>query len=128
MAPSIRDAALAPESDPIDVDLSPVAGQLIENVEMFPFNNSVGCLAGLVPPTTDTISWFAHSDGKRYGVVHTLFGNDPASIYEKKIRQSSWTASLGGTAHKRQPIKDYISRNSLCQDQVYCIMETYDDN
>lgn len=108
MAPSISEAALTLESGPVEVDLSPVSAELIGHAEFFPMSDSVGITFGLVPATTDSVSWFTHKDGKRYGVVHTLFGKDPATTYKNKINGSSWTASMSGTAYKRQPIKEFL--------------------
>lgn len=123
MERSIRDAVLSLESDPVKIDLSTVANELIKNVELFPFNESVGFMAGLIPPTTDSVSWFLHKDGNGYAVIHTLFGTEAKDLYEKKIREQSWTASLSSITHKRQPIRDYIARNHLSEEFVYCIMD-----
>ena len=71
----------------------------------------------------DVVSYFEHSDGNRYCVVHTIFGEDFKNIYETKINNAIWSLSITHMTFMREIIKNYIKLNNCSDKFIFCIAE-----
>ena len=121
--PNLASIMLSHNNDAINVELSQIIkNELIKNVKYFPVIGVFSMFEHITGPSCDTVSYFQHDNDERYCVVHTIFGYDFKQIYEHKINNATWVASISSTAFKKDCIKDYIITNDCIINELICIM------
>ena len=76
----------------------------------------------------DVASFFEHSNGQKYCVVHSIFGINYNEIYENKINNSDWSVSITTPKHMREFIKTYITEHKCSDQYVFCIADEENGN
>lgn len=72
----------------------------------------------------DVASWYTHSDGKKYGVIHTVSGSgDPTVMFAEELRVCDWQACASEFQHKKDAIKCYLIETGCDVSKVYCLFE-----
>ena len=102
---------------------SEIANTIINNAAYFELTSILGS-------SYDMTSYFKHRNGKRYCVIHTLFGSNYQFEFETNMRNRDyeWQISITTFEYKRQCILDYIKRNNCSIDYIYNIMDFDSEN
>jgi hypothetical protein len=101
--------------------------QLITNARFFEFK-ILDLFAGLFDKSYDVATSFVHDSGKRYCVIHSIFGS--TSAFGEKLNDPDiiWSISTSDSKFKRECIKAYMEETRCEQDIVYNIVESRGDD
>lgn len=119
----MENVQLSLDDDSIEIILTEeIKQQLITNAQYFKCTNILPALKLIVSEPYDIATWFTHSNGKRFGVVHTIpASNSPQDLFAGLIHNHKWSVSASHFEYKKQAIKDYFTENSCDQSVVYCL-------
>jgi hypothetical protein len=115
---------ISADFDATDVHISEqTQDEILQHAEYYEFTGMMPMLKSIMAVSYDVVSWFTHTNGNKYGVIHTLFGEHYISSFKEKVKKNKWMASICASQTKRKCIQDFLRKHNCDPNYVFCIMD-----
>lgn len=101
--------------------------EILQNAKYFKCESMCEAVKRLfIEDIYDVTSFYTHSDGKKYGIVHTLSGlGNPAELFQNKLGAHEWKVCASDFKYKKECVKQYLESAECETSKVYCLFEEY---